>query len=102
MENEENKEPKLVDNTNVEDNEPLEEEEVVVLSGPFAFLEKGVEYLDEAWEHAKRKDDFDKMITVVNRVLDMNDRYMAVMIAGEEEVEHERPKKPFGFSTDEY
>lgn len=80
-----------------------EEEEQVLVAGPFAVLMQSLDFLHTAWEHAVGKDDFDKMMLVVDKTLDINDRYMAVHLTQEDSNERvnrtEHPEQ-FGFSAE--
>lgn len=79
-----------------------EEPGVERVAGPFAVLIKTLDLLDTAWDHAVGKDDFEKMIAVVNKTLEVNDRYMAIQITQEdsnERVETGHPEQ-FGFQAE--
>lgn len=98
------------DNDNVgevpEEEPVLEEEEhepeLQVVSGPFAVLIQTLDFLNTAWDHATQKDDFEKMMMVVDKTLDVNDRYMAVHMTQEDNNERVSSGHPeqFGFSAE--
>ena len=91
------------------DEELLEEEdleeskqEIQIVSGPFAVLIQTLDFLNIAWDHAVNKDDFEKMMMVVDKTLDVNDRYMAIHMTQEDNNERVDPQHPeqFGFSAE--
>lgn len=88
----------LENSENEEDHEP----EYEVVEGPFAVLVKTLDFIDTAWDHAVAKDDFEKMLIVVDKTLEVNDRYMAVQITTQEEHNERIEGRPeqFGFSAE--
>lgn len=83
-----------------EEDGSVEEVEYEVVEGPFAILMKTLELIDVAWDHAVNKDDFSKMVALIDKTLEVNDRYMAVQVVGKDQDERiERPAGDFGFST---
>lgn len=96
------------DNVECQDNEEddsiedYENEEKIPAPGPFAVLVRTLDFLNTAWDHAVSKDDFEKMIMVVDKTLDVNDRYMAVHMTQEDNNERINPGGPeqFGFSAE--
>lgn len=93
------------ESTTLEENEadttPDKEEEYEVVEGPFAVLAKTLDFIDVAWDHAVGKDDFAKMMTVVDKTLEVNDRYMAVQFTQEEKNERvEGSPIGYGFSAE--
>ena len=79
-----------------------EDDEVQIVSGPFAVLVQTLDFLNTAWDHAIKKDDFEKMMLVVDKTLDVNDRYMAVHMTQEDNHERVNTGNPeqFGFSAE--
>ena len=78
------------------------QEMLQVVSGPFAVLIQTLDFLNTAWDHAVGKDDFEKMMMVVDKTLDVNDRYMAIHMTQEDNNERVDPQHPeqFGFSAE--
>ena len=79
-----------------------DQDEVQIVSGPFAVLVQTLDFLNTAWDHAIKKDDFEKMMLVVDKTLDVNDRYMAVHMTQEDNNERVNAGHPeqFGFSAE--
>lgn len=82
--------------------EPDAEDGYEVVEGPFAVLIKTLDFIDTAWEHAVVREDFGKMMAVVDKTLEVNDRYMAVQYTAQEEKNERIEGHPeqFGFSAE--
>jgi len=95
-------EPGLSEDELEEGLEEVQGESVQVVAGPFAVLVQTLDFLNTAWDHATQKDDFEKMMMVVDKTLDVNDRYMAVHMTQEDNNERVNPSHPeqFGFSAE--
>lgn len=76
--------------------------EYEVVDGPFAVLVKTLDYIDTVWDHAVGGHDFDKMMAVIDKTLEVNDRYMAVHMTTQEESNEriEGTPEQFGFSAE--
>lgn len=85
-----------------EENQENQEVEYEIVEGPFAVLVKTLDFIDTVWDHAVGGHDFDKMMAVIDKTLEVNDRYMAVQITEQEESNERIAGNPeqFGFSAE--